>query len=317
MTDAAFVIDQWDFSTTPAQRETTLPTNLHGRWVHCQRDAPDLVPWLDSLGIQNGIQQALLAEDTRPRFEIVGDGFLLNLRGVNLNPGAEPDDMLSLRFLWHDGGLITLRKHSFRAVASVRERLASGDGPVNLGNLLMTLVAALNSRIDEVLDAQEAELVVLEDESSGPNPQEHLAKLTQLHRRLLRLHRFIRPQVGALNEFVGESETWLSHKDRLGLSNQRDTTQRILENIEMLLQQVQLIRDELQQNLAERMNRNTYWLSVTAGVFLPLSFLTGLFGINVGGMPGVESSTAFWFVCGALSTIAVVEFLLLRRLRFW
>lgn len=312
-----FLIDHWNFNTTPAQRETELPKALNGHWVHCQRDQLDLIPWLDSLGIQNGVQQALLAEDTRPRFEVVGDGFLLILRGVNLNPGAEPDDMLSLRMLWHSDGLVTLRKHSFKAVASVRERLSGGEGPPNLGNLLVTLVAALNGRIDEVLDAQEEELVVLEDESSGPNPQEHLAKLTQLHRRLLRLHRFIRPQVGALNEFVGEAETWLAHRDRLGLSNQRDTTQRILENIEMLLQQVQLIRDELQQNLAERMNRNTYWLSVTAGVFLPLSFLTGLFGINVGGMPGVESDTAFWFVCGGLSSIAVVEFLLLRRLRFW
>lgn len=317
MTTAAYIIDHWDFNVSPAQRQSEVPTRLSGRWLHCQRDQAELVDWLDSLGIHNGVQQALLAEDTRPRFETVGDGFLLNLRGVNLNPGAEPDDMLSLRFLWHGGGLITLRKHAFKAVASVRERLQLGDGPANLGNLVTTLVAALNSRIDEVLDAQEAELVVLEDESSGPNPQQHLAKLTQLHRRLLRLHRFIRPQVGALNEFASEAETWLSHKDRLGLSNQGDTTQRILENIEMLLQQVQLIRDELQQNLAERMNRNTYWLSVTAGVFLPLSFLTGLFGINVGGMPGVDSHTAFWFVCGALSSLAVVEFLLLRRLRFW
>lgn len=317
MTAAAFLIDHWDFNAATPQRQLELPSALSGHWLHCQRDHADLVPWLNGLGIHNGVQQALLAEDTRPRFEIVGDGFLLNLRGVNLNPGAEPDDMLSLRFLWHGGGLITLRKYAFKAVASVRERLTLGDGPNNLGSLVVTLVAALNSRIDEVLDAQEAELEDLEDQSSGPNPQQHLAKLTQLHRRLLRLHRFIRPQVGALNEFVGEAETWLSHKDRLGLSNQRDTTQRILESIEMLLQQVQLIRDELQQNLAERMNRNTYWLSVTAGVFLPMSFITGLFGINVGGMPGVESDTAFWFVCGALSTLALIEFLLLRRLRFW
>lgn len=313
----AFVIDHWNFNATPAQRDSGLPSSLAGRWVHCQRDQAGIVPWLESLGVHNGVQQALLAEDTRPRFERVGDGFFLILRGVNLNPGAEPDDMLSLRLLWHDAGLISLRKHAFKAVASVRDRLQGGEGPANPSQLLVALVAALNNRIDELLDAQEAELVALEDESSGPNPQQHLTKLTQLHRRLLRLHRFIRPQVGALTEFVAEAESWFGRKDLFGLSNQRDATQRILESIEMLLQQVQLIRDELQQNLAERMNRNTYWLSVTAGVFLPLSFLTGLFGINVGGMPGVQSDTAFWLVCGALSSLAVVEFLLLRRLRFW
>ena len=65
------------------------------------------------------------------------------------------------------------------------------------------------------------------------------------------------------------------------------------------------------------MNRNTYWLSMVAGVFLPISFLTGLFGINIGGMPGVDDERAFWIFCAALSVIAVVEYLLLRRLRFW
>jgi len=73
----------------------------------------------------------------------------------------------------------------------------------------------------------------------------------------------------------------------------------------------------LQQAVAEKMNRNTYWLSVIAGVFLPLSFLTGVFGINIGGMPGVENEDAFEIFTYALIIIAVVEFLLLRRLRFW
>ena len=76
-------------------------------------------------------------------------------------------------------------------------------------------------------------------------------------------------------------------------------------------------REQIQQAIAEKMNRNTYWLSVIAGVFLPLSFLTGVFGINIGGMPGVGSEDAFLIFCVALVVIAVVEFLLLRRLRFW
>ncbi|GGX64194.1 CorA family divalent cation transporter [Saccharospirillum salsuginis] len=313
----SFIIDQWDFTATPAQRQDGLIDSLAGRWIHCQRDQAGLDEWLDRLGIHSGLRQAVLAEDTRPRFEEVPGGFLLILRGVNLTPGAEPDDMLSLRLLWYKDGLISLRKWPFKAISSVRETLEQGKGPTTLDALLVTILEAINLRIDELLEAQELELEELEAIDHITNPQQHLTRLTQLHRRLLRLDRFIRPQVGALERMAIDAHAWLGHRELQLLSNQRDTTMRILETIEMLLQQIQLVRDELQQDLAERMNRNTYWLSVIAGIFLPLGFLTGLLGINVGGMPGVEDPRAFWLTCSALAVVAVVEFLLLRRLRFF
>lgn len=312
-----FLIDHWDLSVNPARRRNDAPESVERHWVHCQRDGAGLAEWLERLGIQSGLRQAVMAEDTRPRFEVVSDGFLLILRGVNLTPGAAPDDMLSLRILWHKDGLITLRKHPFKAIASIRERLEREEGPATLSSLLVSVIESLNIRIDELLEAQESELEELEAGNHDNNPQQYLSNLTQLHKRLLRLHRFIRPQVGALDRFAVEAETWLGHRDLQVLSNQRDTTLRILETVEMLLQQVQLLRDELQQNLAERMNRNTYWLSITAGVFLPLGFLTGLFGINVGGMPGVDHDMAFWYTALGMAIVAVGEFLLLRRLRFW
>ncbi|MHC4711288.1 MAG: CorA family divalent cation transporter, partial [Planctomycetota bacterium] len=74
--------------------------------------------------------------------------------------------------------------------------------------------------------------------------------------------------------------------------------------------------EELNSRLSEQMNRRMYALSVIAGIFLPLSFLTGLLGINVGGIPGTESSTAFASVCIALLALAGAEGLLFRRLRW-
>lgn len=315
--DHSFVIDHWRFDLQPPESQTGAPDDVNQRWVHCQRDDAGLSGWLAHLDIGRGLRQALLAEDTRPRFEPVGEGFLLILRGVNLTPGAEPDDMLSLRMLWYKDGLITLRKRPFKAIASVRERLEQGQGPVSVSALLVTIIEALNDRIGELLEASERELETLESRDSSVNPQQYLSDLTHFHKRLLRLNRFIRPQMGALDRLAGEAGEWLSDRDIMLLANQRDVTLRMLETIEMLLQQIQLVRDEQQQVLAERMNRNTYWLSVIAGIFLPLGFLTGLFGINVGGMPGVDDGMAFWYTCIGLGVVAVIEFLILRRLRFW
>jgi zinc transporter len=50
--------------------------------------------------------------------------------------------------------------------------------------------------------------------------------------------------------------------------------------------------------ISEQMNARMYVLSIVAAIFLPLGFFTGLMGINVGGMPGVEDGAAFWVVVG-------------------
>ena len=74
--------------------------------------------------------------------------------------------------------------------------------------------------------------------------------------------------------------------------------------------------DEIANRLSESMNRTMYALSMVAGVFLPLGFLTGLLGINVGGMPGVDSGSAFWITCALLVLLGIGEVALFRRMKW-
>jgi zinc transporter len=55
---------------------------------------------------------------------------------------------------------------------------------------------------------------------------------------------------------------------------------------------------------------------VGAGIFLPVSFLTGLFGVNVGGMPGLNSPWAFAILCGAMVLLALVLVAIIRRMKW-
>lgn len=313
-----FLIDAWDFNQHPAQAINNDDTvkSRPGCWFHFQRDVEGLNEWLKAADIPEPIIDAMLEEDTRPRFQRLKDGFVLLLRGVNLNEGAQPEDMMSLRILYYKDTVYTFRKHHFKAVAHIRDDLQNQQGPESLNDFLVHLVEQLNQKIEDVID--DIELNVEQMETEGfDNTAEQQKKLTVMHRRLLRLNRFIRPQLAALDKFTSESEKWIDAELHQWLLNERDTTQRLLEQIDLMLEQVWMQREQIQQAVAEKMNRNTYWLSVIAGVFLPLSFLTGVFGINIGGMPGVENTSAFEIFCWILLGIAVVEFLLLRRLRFW
>ena len=74
--------------------------------------------------------------------------------------------------------------------------------------------------------------------------------------------------------------------------------------ISFYLERANLLQDQIQSQLSERMNNATLRLGVVATVFLPLGFLTGLLGINVAGMPGSHNPEAFWMVCGLLLILA-------------
>ncbi|NWO02361.1 zinc transporter [Idiomarina loihiensis] len=311
-----FLIDAWDFSQHPAKQLQSPSRATENTWFHFQRDAEGLTEWLTQAGIPEPLIDAVLEEDTRPRFQRLPDGFMLLLRGVNLNTGESPEDMLSLRLLYYKGALYSFRKRPFLSVAKLREQLGQQIGPESLHDFIVALIEQLNLRIEDVVSSAEQKLEAIEGEGFD-NTASVQIKLTALHRRLLRLNRFIRPQLAALEKLSTETEKVMSTELHQWLINERDTTQRLFEQIDLMLEQIWMQREQLQQAIAEKMNRNTYWLSVIAGVFLPLSFLTGVFGINIGGMPGVESEGAFMIFCGALVIIAIVEFLLLRRLRFW
>jgi len=89
-------------------------------WIHLELEAPDAKKWVrEKSGLGELEVEALLAEETRPRSTPMDEGLLLILRGVNLNPGADPEDMVSVR-LWADSHrVITVRRRRLLALADL------------------------------------------------------------------------------------------------------------------------------------------------------------------------------------------------------
>ncbi|MFT7528788.1 MAG: zinc transporter, partial [Arenicella sp.] len=78
----------------------------------------------------------------------------------------------------------------------------------------------------------------------------------------------------------------------------------------------QIIKDDLVNALSDRLNRNLYVLSVITAIFLPLGFLTGLFGINIGGMPGVDNNMAFSIFSIGLIVVVFIQIILFKLFKW-
>lgn len=288
-------------------------------WIHLNLNFPRACQWLQSHSdLPEPITGSLTAEHSRPRCLTLQENVVLFLRGVNLNPGAEPEDMVSLR-LWCDGTrLISIRREKVLAVDDQRQALLQGGGPISIPDLLVELTNRLIERMEPVLEDLETHIDEIEDEVLVVRGSQLRDRIAQERRVAISLKRYITPQRDALTRLLAAPNVpWLDETHRWQLRDSLDQVVRYSESLEAMRERTSILQDTLTNRISEQMNRTMYVLSLVAGLFLPLGFLTGLLGINVAGLPGTEDNDAFFIVCLVLLGIAGLELLIFRRLRFF
>jgi len=291
-----------------------------GTWVQFNWEDPDDRAWLkDQAQVDELVVDSLLAEDTRPRIAEHENGLILILRGVNLNPGRDPEDMISLR-LWFDGErLIGTSRYPLRTVEEVMRALEKGTGPTSLHELMLALIAGLSERTDELIETIEEEIDDLEAGMLGGEEADRAlrGRIADIRRSIIVIRRYIAPQRDALARLSTLEHKLLHGMERRRLREQADSLTRLVEDLDMARERGAMIHEQLMTRLSDQLNIRMYLLSIVAAIFLPLGFITGLFGINVGGMPWVDTSLGFWWVSLLIAALATGLGVWLKRRRWF
>ncbi|ALP53454.1 magnesium transporter CorA [Candidatus Tenderia electrophaga] len=286
-------------------------------WVHLDFTHAEAQRWLrQDSGVDKVVCDALLADETRPRSTALKDGLLVMLRGVNTNPGADPEDMVALRLWVEDRRVITTRRRRLLSIVDVRESIDRGDGPGTPGELLVDLADRLVVRMADAIDAIEEEVDRLENEVVESERAQLRHELARMRMEVIGLRRYLSPQREAMARLAQERVEWLSDNDRIRLREITDRVVRYVEDLEAARDRAGVVQEELNNRLSEQMNNRMYVLSLVAAVFLPLGFLTGLLGINVGGIPGAEYAYGFEVVILFLVVLVGLQIWLFRRRRW-
>jgi zinc transporter len=256
-------------------------------WVHLDADNETALDWLkNQSGLSPLIQEALLEVGTRPRNAVSESGVLVIFRGVNCNPGADPEDMVAIRMFITDQRIITMRRNRVRAVQDVHETLADGSGPTTVGEFFVAVVDRITERIGDVVVDIEDRVAEVEDTIVSAETAELRPRLAELRRESISLRRYIAPQRDMLARLTHERIAWLTEADKTLLRETAERTARYVEDIDAARERALISQEELNNRLAERMNRAMYTLSIVAAIFLPLGLLTGSAGDQRGRHPG-------------------------------
>jgi zinc transporter len=286
-------------------------------WLHFDFEDEDAQRWLrEESGLNDIAYSSLTNSETRPRALNRGNNLLLTLRGINLNPGEDPDDMVSLR-IWTDGThLISTRRRNLTSTTDVLDELASGNGPKNTVELLVIWTERITARMTDTIEGFENRVLTIEERLLNAESAGIRIELATLRKQIISVRRYLSPQREAMNRLVAESLSWLDDLNRLRLREINDRLIRHIEDMDEVRDRAVLAQEELSSRIAEQMNARSYLFTVAAVIFLPLGFLTGLMGINVGGMPGINNDYAFWIVV-LLCALAGIGLTLIFKMRRW
>ncbi len=286
-------------------------------WVHLDYTAPRVQAWFrHHSGVDEIVSEAILAEETRPRSTALGNGLLLTLRGVNLNPGADPEDMVSIR-VWTDGRrIISTRKRRLLSVDDLRRDLDRGKGPATVGQFIVQLADHLIERMADVVGGIDETVDGLEDQVLTMQSYQLRGEIAGVRREIISLRRYLAPQREAMARLHSERMPWFEDVDRMRLRETADRITRYIEDLDSARDRAGVTHEELMGRLSEQLDRRMYVLAIVTTVFLPLGFLTGLLGINVGGIPGANDKHGFVVVIAGLIGLVLAQLWLLKR-RKW
>ncbi|RBQ30452.1 zinc transporter ZntB [Arcobacter sp. FW59] len=284
-------------------------------WVHFDYTSKEAQDWItNNSNIDSIAVDALLADETRPRTVVLNDSLLIALRGVNLEKNAKPEKMISIRIFISSDLIISTSRKNILSVIELSEELRKAKGVKSSSEFLVELTYRMIDRMDNVIDKIQDKADFLEENIlDAENNTEFRTEILRIRRECITLKRYLTPQKEALVKLYNEKLSWINEYQRIELRETTDQLIRHIEELDTTRDKVILFQEELVNSLTEQMNKKMYILAILSAIFLPLTFLTGLLGINVGGIPGASNDSAFYIFIIILFAVVGFQFYLFKK----
>lgn len=285
---------RWRSDSAEAGRlpESDKPLWLHFNFADTRADL-----WIASCDqLSREAREFLLGDDARVRAEPLGDGVGVVLSDLHHDFESDPDGIGLMRI--HVGPLLVVsgRRHPLESVNRLRREMIEGAkivSPVDwlshfvhqMCESFSSVVAGLGAKVDEAEDRILAGRLVAEGKDLG-----HIRRL------LARLRRHLSANRQALVHARARLPGWCCDTDSGELRLAIERLEGVGQDLELVQERARLLQEEIAARLGEATNRNLYLLSIVTAVLMPVTLITGVFGMNVAGLPFLQTAGGFWWV---------------------
>ena len=297
----------------------TLNTNEHIVWLHFSSIDSRVKNWIANCDrIPPLAKELFLARNPHIQLEKIEDGFFCVLADLYYDFDADPESLGLIRIYVDAGCMISVREKPLKAIDKLRLTLQNEQKIVKSPmELIVELIEISTDMFDTtVIDLREV-VEDMEDLVLKGNFQLNRQELSRIRRLVARLRRHLNSSHYALRyHLIPHFPRWCSQAEELELRRHLERLNAVNQELDLVQERARLVQEEMTNRLKETVNRNLYVLSLVTTVFLPITLITGIFGMNVGGIPLTDTSMGFfWSILLMLMTLLGV-FAILKQQKF-
>ncbi|SMC29702.1 magnesium transporter [Andreprevotia lacus DSM 23236] len=284
-------------------RYETLWLNLHGL------GDLDMLKFVGRrFGLHPLVLEDILNTEQRPKVEAYPGYFFVTARLVRLcDDGSLDSEQVSI--VVRRGVVVTFQEQPTGTFDGIRESLKTGQSQIRkLGAdyLVYALLDKLVDRYYTVLEQLGEQIENLEDAIyASPRPA-HLNEIQELRRKLLYLKRNLWPMREVLNVLQRDEPDFFHDETQLYLRDVYDHTVQLIESTESLRDLISGLQDTYASLQSQRLNEQMRVLTVITTIFMPLTLIAGIYGMNFEHMPELHWHYGYYYALGLMGTITVL-----------
>jgi len=287
-------------------------------WVHLDlRDAAALT-WLHGRPWPPKVIEMAAAPMQRGRLFTTPDLIYGHMRDFRDEAGASTLQAGSLCVVASKTIFVTGRRIPLLSVEELRRRVeARTVVATSPAGLITEFLKALNDIGEGLLQDDSERLSVLESKVLKRSRTGHREELLEMRRSSIRMARDMAYKRTAMLELVRERPALLAGDEYDRFNHQIHRYAALVEDAQDFAEHCQIPLEELRAQVEEETNRNLYILTMFSAILLPATLISGIWGMNVGGIPFSSSPSGFWMVGGLIAAVFALVAMVLFRFRFF
>lgn len=274
---------------------------------------------IESLGNKLNVHKLsledILSVGQRPKIDEFDNYLHIIVKMVMLDPHDEIEDE-QLSFILHKNILISFQEKTGDVFHGVRKRIQEGKGFIRKRGADYLLYALIDSVVDHyflILETVGEKIETLETELLLKPEEAVLAKLHHLRRETLELRRSVYPLREVISRFEKIDETFLNADVRVFIRDLYDHTIQVIETIEVLRESASGLLDLYMNSVSNKMNEIMKVLTIMASIFIPLTFIAGVYGMNFSYMPELEYRYGYFVIWGVMILVFLGMLIYFKR----
>lgn len=280
------------------------------------RDAEFVAKIGAEFGLHPLVMEDVLNTSQRPKFEDYPDHLFLVLRMFYYENGTGEVTSEQVSIIIGEDYVLSFQETVGDVLDPIRDRLANKKGRVRTHGPDYLAYAIMDVIVDHyfaIMEQLGEQLESLEDELIENPTRQTLARIYRHKRGVLDLRRAIWPLRDAVNAMLRCDSKLLTPDTRVYLRDAYDHVSRVIDTIEVYRETVATMLEIYLSAMSQKMNEVMKVLTIIATIFIPLTFLAGVYGMNFEYMPELEWPWAYFGVLGVMLAVALGMVYYFRR----